>query len=179
MPLETAGSREPITVMKYLLPDEVDFTLLRKHKAILLRPVVFLALGVIVAGVLTGFVGVHHGWALLAIGVFFLAVLAYFTYQAIQWWVSYFVLTKHRCLQTSGLITRKVNMLPLSKVTDVILVRDFWGRMFNYGTLTLESAGTFQALGDVDFLPIPEQLYLEISMRIFFGNKADEPADDF
>ena len=107
MPLETAGNRQPITVMKYLLPEEVDFTLVRKHKAILLRPVAFLVLGVIIAGVLTGFIGVHHRWVLVATGVFLLVVLGYFIYQAIQYWVSYFVLTKHRCLQTSGLITRR------------------------------------------------------------------------
>lgn len=178
MPLETAGNRQPVTVMKYLLPDEVDFTLLRKHKAILIRPVAFLILALVLGGLLIWLVGVHHRSALLAIGLVFLGVLGYFIYQAIQYWVSYFVLTKHRCLQTSGLVTRKVNMLPLAKVTDVILERNFWGRTFGYGTLTLESAGTFQALGDVTFLPWPEQIYLEVSMRIFPYNQTPE-ADDF
>jgi membrane protein YdbS with pleckstrin-like domain len=177
MPLVTAGNPAPVTITKYLLPNEKRVITVRKHVAILLRPVAFLILGVVLAGVLTGFIGVHNGWALLIIWLLWLLVLGYFSYQAVQWWVSYFVLTNQRCLQTSGLITRRVNMLPLVKVTDVILERNLRGRVLGYGKLTLESAGTFQALGNIDYLPYPEQLYLEISMLIF-PYKADDQADD-
>ena len=136
-----ADERAPVKVNRYLLPNEHKVILVRKHPAVLIRPILFLVLGLILAGVLTEFVGVHSGWALLFIWVLFLVDLGYFTYQAVQWWTNYFVVTSHRFLETSGLITRKVNLMPLAKVTDVVFERSFQGRVFGFGKLHLESAG--------------------------------------
>jgi len=69
-------------------------------------------------------------------------------------------------LQT-GLVTRKVNMMPLSKVTDMSFQRSSLGRILGYGEFILESAGQEQALRVVDHLPYPEQLYLEVCGLIF------------
>ena len=164
-------NKPPVTVTRYLLPNEQKVILVRKHPAVLIRPIIFLILGLILAGVLTEFVGVHSGWALLIIWVLFLLDLFYFIYQTVQWSVSYFVVTSHRFLETTGLITRKVNLMPLAKVTDIVFERSFQGRLLGFGKLHLESAGQFQALNDVDHLPYPEQLYLEICMLLF-------PVDD-
>jgi membrane protein YdbS with pleckstrin-like domain len=173
-----ADERTPVTVNRYLLPSERKVILVRKHPAVLIRPIVFLILGLVLAGVLTEFVGVHNGWgALLIIWVLFLLDLFYFVYQGIQWWVSYFVVTSHRFLETSGLITRRVNLMPLAKVTDVVFERSFQGRLFGFGKLHLESAGQFQALNDVDHLPYPEQLYLEVCMLLFPGGAGEDPDD--
>jgi hypothetical protein len=177
-----ADERTPVTVNRYLLPSERKVILVRKHPAVLIRPIVFLILGLVLAGVLTEFVGVHHvgvhnGWALLIIWLLFLLDLFYFVYQGIQWWVSYFVVTSHRFLETSGLITRRVNLMPLAKVTDVVFERSFQGRLFGFGKLHLESAGQFQALNDVDHLPYPEQLYLEVCMLLFPGGAGEDPDD--
>lgn len=178
MRLVTPGDPAPVTINKYLLPNESRVITVRKHPAVLIRPIVFLVLGLVIAGLLTEFIGRHNGYALLVIWLLWLAVLGYLVYQALQWWVSYFVVTSHRFLQTGGLISRKVTMLPLVKVTDVIFERNFRARLLGYGRLTLESAGTYQALGDVDFLPYPEQLYLEICMLIFPGKAGEDPSDD-
>ena len=173
-----ADERTPVTVNRYLLPSERKVILVRKHPAVLIRPIIFLVLGLILAGVLTEFVGVHYGWAaLLIIWALFLLDLFYFVYQGIQWWVSYFVVTSHRFLETSGLITRRVNLMPLAKVTDVVFERSFQGRLFGFGKLHLESAGQFQALNDVDHLPYPEQLYLEVCMLLFPGGAGEDPDD--
>jgi membrane protein YdbS with pleckstrin-like domain len=173
-----ADERTPVTVNRYLLPSERKVILVRKHPAVLIRPITFLVLGLILAGVLTEFVGVHYGWAaLLIIWALFLLDLFYFVYQGVQWWVSYFVVTSHRFLETSGLITRRVNLMPLAKVTDVVFERSFQGRLFGFGRLHLESAGQFQALNDVDHLPYPEQLYLEVCMLLFPGGAGEDPDD--
>lgn len=172
-----ADERTPVTVNRYLLPSEQKVILVRKHPAVLIRPILFLILGLILAGVLTEFIGVHSGWALLIIWALFLLDLLYFVYQGIQWWVSYFVVTSHRFLETSGLITRRVNLMPLAKVTDVVFERSFQGRLFGFGKLHLESAGQFQALNDVDHLPYPEQLYLEVCMLLFPGGAGEDPDD--
>lgn len=177
MRLITPGETAPVTINKYLLPHEHQVITVRKHPAILLPPITYLVLALIIAGVLTEFVGQHSGWGLVVIWGLFGLVLVYLIYQALQWWVNYFVVTSQRFLETAGLITRKVNMMPLVKVTDVIFERTLRGRLLGYGKLTLESAGQFQALNVVDYLPYPEQLYLEICMLIFPG-RPDDPADD-
>jgi uncharacterized membrane protein YdbT with pleckstrin-like domain len=70
-------------------------------------------------------------------------------------------------LLTTGLVTRKVAMMPLAKVTDMSFQRSFLGRIFGYGEFVLESAGQDQALRTVDHIPYPEQLYLEVCGLIF------------
>jgi hypothetical protein len=52
-------------------------------------------------------------------------------------------------------------------VTDMTFQRSFPGRVFGYGTFVLESAGQGQALSKVDFIPYPEQLYLEVCDLLF------------
>jgi len=64
-------------------------------------------------------------------------------------------------------------MMPLVKVTDMTFQRSFLGRLFGYGTFILESAGQDQALSTVDYIPYPEQLYLEVCSLIFKPLKED------
>jgi len=45
--------------------------------------------------------------------------------------------------------------------------QSFLGRILGYGTFILESAGQDQALSNVDFIPYPEQLYLEVCELLF------------
>jgi hypothetical protein len=45
--------------------------------------------------------------------------------------------------------------------------------MLGYGTFILESAGQDQALSTVDYIPYPEQLYLEVCSLIFKPLKDD------
>jgi hypothetical protein len=94
--------------------------------------------------------------------------------RVIEWFQNYFVVTSQRMLLTSGLVTRKVAMMPLVKVTDMSFQRNFQGRLLGYGTFILESAGQDQALRIVDHLPYPEQLYLEVCGLIFPGNDAGD-----
>jgi uncharacterized membrane protein YdbT with pleckstrin-like domain len=89
--------------------------------------------------------------------------------------VDYFIVTSHRMILTEGLITRKVGMMPLAKVTDMSFQRCFMGRLFGYGTFVLESAGQDQALSTVDHIPYPEQLYLEVCGLLF---PSKDSADD-
>ena len=86
---------------------------------------------------------------------------------ASNWSVDYFVITSRRFIETSGLFARNVAMMPMVKVTDMTFHQSFLGRIFGYGTFILESAGQDQALSNVDFIPYPEQLYLEVCELLF------------
>ena len=81
------------------------------------------------------------------------------------------MVTSHRFIETSGLLSRKVAMMPLAKVTDMTFERSALGRLLGYGTFILESAGQDQALSRVDYIPYPEQLYLEVCALLFARRK--------
>jgi uncharacterized membrane protein YdbT with pleckstrin-like domain len=91
-----------------------------------------------------------------------------------EWSVDYFVVTSQRFLLAQGLITRKVNMMPLAKVTDMSFQRSTIGRVLGYGEFIVESAGQDQALRNVRFIPYPEQLYLEVC-GLIFQDKEESP----
>ena len=92
------------------------------------------------------------------------------------WTVDYFVVTSQRMILTSGVLTRRVAMMPLAKVPDMSFERSFWGRLFGYGDFILESAGQDQGLRVVDHIPYPEQLYLEVC-NLIFPSRADGATD--
>jgi len=83
------------------------------------------------------------------------------------WRVDWFVATDSRLLLTYGILTRKVAMMPLIKVTDMSYNRSLLGRMLGYGQFVLESAGHDQAMHVVSWLPNPDALYRLICAEIF------------
>ena len=103
----------------------------------------------------------------LVIWAVFLGILAWLSVQVYAWLEDYFVVTSQRLLLTTGIITRTVNMMPLTKVTDMSFKRSAWGRVLGYGEFVVESAGQDQALRHIRHLPYPEQLYLEVCGLIF------------
>ena len=167
MRLISPGANPPADVDRYLLPHEQEVITVRKHPAVLLAPVAIALAGLIAAVVLNGTIlkAQHLLMAIVWIGwiILFLRALV----LAATWSIEYFVVTSQRMILTSGLLTRKVAMMPLNKVTDMSFQRSLGGRLFGYGEFILESAGQDQALSTVDHIPYPEQLYLEVCSLIF------------
>jgi uncharacterized membrane protein YdbT with pleckstrin-like domain len=175
MRLISPGASPPADVDKYLLPHEQQVITVRKHPAVLLGPVAWAAGGLILAAVLSDTLLKHQSTVLLLIWLAWGLVFLRFLWEAFTWAVDYFIVTSHRFILTSGVFNRKVAMMPLAKVTDMTFQRSFPGRVFGYGTFILESAGQDQALSRVDFIPYPEQLYLEVCALLF---PSKDPADD-
>ncbi|HLI37331.1 MAG TPA: PH domain-containing protein [Streptosporangiaceae bacterium] len=176
MRLLPGGDTVPTTVNKYLLPHEEQVITVRKHPAILIGPVAAVLAGLVVAALLSTTVARNSGVAVTVIWAAWGALLLWLVYKALEWSVTYFVVTSQRMLLITGLVTRKVGMMPLIKVTDMSFRRSAAGRMLGYGDFVLESAGLDQALRVVDHLPYPEQLYLEVVGLIFPG-KIDDGDD--
>jgi membrane protein YdbS with pleckstrin-like domain len=70
-------------------------------------------------------------------------------------------------MKVSGIITRKVAMMPLLRVTDMKYEQTPLGRILNYVTFVLESAGLDQALREVPHLPNPNELYLRVVEEMY------------
>lgn len=175
MRLVTHGDSAPASVNRYLLPHEHQVIMVRRHPAVLLRPVAEIVGGLILAGVLSKWLsGSGGGQALVLIWWAWLLLLIRFVWKVAEWSVDYFVVTSSRMLLTTGLIVRKVAMMPLSKVTDMSFQRSLLGRMLGYGEFVMESAGQDQALRTVNYIPYPETLYLEVCQMIFPGKDSDD-----
>ena len=99
-----------------------------------------------------------------------LAAVLRFTLLTILWWIERIVITDKRVMLAEGIITHKVGMMPLSKVTDLTFERTLDGRMLGYGTIVVESAGQIQALNRITYMPRPEEIYEALS-ELIFGEK--------
>ncbi|MGD0376226.1 MAG: PH domain-containing protein [Streptosporangiaceae bacterium] len=176
MRLPSAGPAGPAAVNRYLLPHEHQVITVRKHPAILIGPSMEALAGLLVAAVLTATILHGNGYVVFVVWLAWIALFLRMVWKTVNWAVDFFVVTSQRMLLTSGVLTRKVAMMPLSKVTDMSFRRSFAGRLFGYGEFIVESAGQDQALRTVDHIPYPEQLYLEIC-GMLFPSSASEAAE--
>jgi uncharacterized membrane protein YdbT with pleckstrin-like domain len=164
----------PASVNRYLLPHERQVITVHQHPAILIRPIFEVLIGLAIAGWLSNSVANGNGTVILVIWVIWGLVFLRLVVKVFEWGETYFVVTSQRFLLATGIVTRKVNMMPLAKVTDMSFQRSATGRLLGYGEFILESAGQDQALTNVGYLPYPEQLYLEVC-GLIFKDKEESP----
>ena len=135
---------------------------MRKHPAVLILPIAMAVAGLVAAFLLTATLLRTDAPARDLVWLLWIGLAVNLIWQATNWAVDYFVVTSQRMMLTSGILTRKVGMMPLGKVTDMSFQRTFAGRVLGYGEFIVESAGQDQALSRIDYLPYPEHLYLEV-----------------
>ena len=162
----------PASVSRYLLPHERSCITVRKHPAELAGPLILAVGGLVAAGELT-----RRSVRPKIVWGGYLSVLLYFLQRVAAWQATYFTVTDSRMILVSGFAVRKVAMMPLARVTDMSFQRSALGRLLGYGEFIVESAGEEQALRTIDFLPYPDQLYLEVCGLIFPGAVAETQQD--
>jgi hypothetical protein len=161
---------------RYLLPTETTEVLVRRHWACLARSaligLLFVALALFIITYL-GDVGLFAtSGALLLFGA-----IGWFGWVVADWYVERFVITDKRVLLINGLLTKRVAIMPLTKVTDLTYERTLIGRILGYGVFIVESAGQDQALSRIDYLPTPDLLYHQVS-ALLFGPKPRANRED-
>jgi hypothetical protein len=154
-------------VERYLLPNERVVITVRRHWIVTLPPAalaaaVFLAAGWLDVRLPAGVPAVRD---LAWLG--FLASLAWAGWRFVERQNDWFIVTDERLLRTYGLLTRKVAIMPLMKVTDMSYNVSPLGRLLHYGEFVFESAGQEQALRSVAFLPDSGQLFAVLSQELF------------
>jgi membrane protein YdbS with pleckstrin-like domain len=165
LPLEDEPSS---VVQRYLFPTEKFRGEWKRHWIQLGREIGIGLAATLIMGYGTGFMAKHNypSGVTIVVGLWLIAMI-YVCWRIGDWWFDRFILTNKRVMLVNGIITRKVAMMPLLRVTDMKYVQSPLGRMLNYGTFELESAGQEQALRKVDNLPNPNELYLRIVEEMY------------
>jgi membrane protein YdbS with pleckstrin-like domain len=156
----------PARVYRVLLPHERRVITVRFHPAVLIRPVAEVLGGLALAGLISTIAHLDST-VLLVVWLLWLILVIRLLFKIYEWLEDYFVVTSARLLLATGVFKKTVNMMPLTKVTDLRFERSPTGRLLGFGTFIVESAGQEQALHKVDHLPYPEQLYIEVCGLIF------------
>ena len=165
---------------RYLAADEKIILEVRRHIVVLAGPLAAALAAVFVAGMI--------GWATsptsgsdtvdLVAGLIALAFAARLGWRTWQWHVDRIVVTDQRIFEVSGVLTRKVASMPLTRVTDMTYRRSLLGRILGYGDIIVESAGQDQALSHIERLPHPDDFYRTITSLVTAGIPSLLPEDD-
>jgi membrane protein YdbS with pleckstrin-like domain len=166
-PLTDAEAVLATEVSRYLLESERVVIAVRRHPAQLLEPVASAVAALLVALWLDPHVPAGVPVVVDVVWLAWAAVTARSAWKLLEWRKDWFLATDRRLLLTHGLLTHKVAMMPLIKVTDMSYNRSIPGRVLGYGEFILESAGQEQALRRVQWVPNPDVLYRAICREMF------------
>jgi uncharacterized membrane protein YdbT with pleckstrin-like domain len=100
--------------------------------------------------------GTQQGlWRLVVVGAAVVLALWLVGVPLLRWRTTHYVITTHRLLHRTGILSRHGRDLGLSRITDVSYRQSLWERVINSGTVTIETAGdggptVFTAIPDSD-----------------------------
>lgn len=166
---------------RYLLDGERVILAIHQHWAKVSGPVALTVGGLGVALFVDARTPQRLGVVTDVVWIGWLILLLWTTWQVLQWRHDWLVATDKRLLLTFGLVSHRVAMMPLAKVTDMSYQRSVPGRIFGYGQFIMESAGQDQALHDIPWIPDPDHTYRAICAEIFGVEDRDRvllPVDD-
>ncbi len=153
---------------RYLARRETVVLEVHRHFMALFRPFAVAVGAVMVASALGATMGAdargRPSETLLGLVAVFFVVR--FLWKWLEWQVDRLVVTDQRIFEVSGVLTRKVASMPLSKLTDMTYRRSPWGRLFGYGELIVETAGQTQALSNIRFVPRPDSFYRTVTSLV-------------
>jgi Bacterial PH domain len=156
----------------YRLPEERMRVAMQEHWAAKIEPVLTTVVTLVMVIAIGSMMPTRLGRLADVAWWLWFVLLARLGWTLCSWHVSWFIATNKRLILIYGLVTRKVAMMPLSKVTDMSYARSPLGQLLGYGTFTLESAGQDQALQRISFVRDPDSTYRTICQEIF----GDQPA---
>ncbi|MEA2475817.1 MAG: hypothetical protein QOC87_16 [Actinomycetota bacterium] len=174
-----------IALERYLAHDERVVLLVRRHLALLARPATA-AIGVIALAAVAGVIWSPSSGADIVdriVGLIALVFVLRLAWKICTWWADRIVVTDQRIFEVSGVLTRKVQSMPIVKVTDMTYNRSLMGRILGYGDLVVEAPGQKEALRVLTYLPQPDDFYRTITTIVTAGLEPlvahhDETQDD-
>mgnify|MGYP001792861872 CR=1 FL=1 len=140
-----------------LLPGERVLASARRHWVVLVRPILTVILGAVIAAVVAAFLPLNGELRLFVLlGVVLLAVIVLNLYFW-RWRSQQYILTDQRVVLNEGLISRFSRSILLDRIQDLTTYQGLWGRAWGFGDIELESAG--REGGEwLHMVPRPQQL---------------------
>jgi uncharacterized membrane protein YdbT with pleckstrin-like domain len=132
----------------YLQPDEQPLAEMDRHSASIIDEILFatFGLGVVVFGLLFWTLGFQPEFFMpIAVPALIVSALAYLVLLAMRWLrltTSRYVLTDQRVYKSYGKFRFFCLQTTYDKVTDLHVKQSIWGRLGNFGTIRVETAGT-------------------------------------
>ena len=80
-------------------------------------------------------------WRLVVVGVALVLALVLVAVPLLRWRTTHYVITTHRVLYRTGVLSRSGRDIGLSRITDVSYRQSLWERVIRSGSLTVETAG--------------------------------------
>lgn len=82
-----------------------------------------------------------HTWWYVVDAVIAVVLLVWLVLvPVLRWRTEHFILTTQHVFFRTGILHRRQHQIPLSRVQNVETIVSFWGRIFGYGTLIVDSA---------------------------------------
>jgi hypothetical protein len=160
-------SELPDEVQRYLADTETSALGGHRHEAIMAEPVAsFLGAAVFALWALQH-LSPTFWWLRDALGIGVVVLLLRALWMLLDWYQSLIFISGYRIIYVHGLISRRVEMMPLGKLTDMSYIRTPLGLVLGYGTFILESAGQDQALSKLSPIPDPDASYRYVQNLLF------------
>jgi hypothetical protein len=166
----------PAVVNRHLLPHELQVINVHRHPAVLVGPVGVAVAG-LVAAVVSSSISAFSSAALLIIWLGWGLLLLYAIGRMLGWFGEYFVVTSQRMVLITGFLTRDLISIPNVYIASMRFRRSFMGRVLGYGQFILEADRTLP-VRMINYLPYPEQLYLEVTGLVYRVQNTDQHPDD-
>lgn len=118
------------------------------HWKVLVIPTVFLVVVVAAAAFMMVWIGkwddsgaTTHLWWYIGVSVIAVLLIIYlWVVPFLQWQTEHFVLSTAHVFFRTGILHRRQHQIPLIRVQNIETVVTFWGRIFGFGTLIVDSA---------------------------------------
>ncbi len=139
-----------------------------------ISPIFFLGYLQISAG--AAFNDLMVGWVCAGIA----SVVGFFSllFHMIVLWTTEIAVTTYRFVYKTGLISRNTKEVSLNKIEEITLHQSIWGRLFNYGGLTMRGTGVgVIELPNIDE-PIRVRRVIENAKSALRGGNDFNPSDE-
>ena len=150
--------------MLILLPNEKVILKKHPHIIVLLFSLGLIALGwlslILFSKLLLGVIERRIAISLFSFIFSFVSVIVFS-----DWWYTRFYLTNLRVAKVRGIIGKTYYTIRLLNIEDISYSFGLIGFLFNFGTLVVESAGTYGKI-TFEYLPSPKKVQLEIEKQI-------------
>ena len=136
---------------KIISQNETLLEEVREHWIEMAAPTAILLILVLLALVLEITQLLAGAWGFVIFVLLVLAGAGHFAYRYIRWSSKYLFLTNRRVVVVSGILSRKTNEIPISRITDIRCNQGIFGRILNFGSLDIQSAGNdaSEAMGNI------------------------------